>query len=86
MKFLERKYKVIYTGNSFEFGKSFEEFFGIIVRQRHTDQKLMELQKERCASERRDIFGAVAIRSGQRVVGGFYGMLHLSAKHSRSLV
>ena len=50
-KFLEptRKPKVIYTDNSLEFGKSCEELSGIIVRQRHTDQKQMGLLKEQCA-------------------------------------
>ena len=37
-------------------------------------------------SERRYICSIVAIRSGWKSVGGFYGMLYLSAKHSRSLV
>ena len=37
-------------------------------------------------SERRNIFGTVAIRSGWKMVGGFHGVLLLSAKHSRSLV
>ena len=37
-------------------------------------------------SERRYICSIVAIRSGWKLVGRFYGMLYLSAKHSRSLV
>ena len=41
--------------------------------------------KSSVQSERR-VCGAVAILSGYRMVGGFYGMLLLSAKHSRSLV
>ena len=47
MKFLEptRKPKVIYTDNALEFGRNYP---GIIVRQRHTDQKQMGLQKEQC--------------------------------------
>ena len=50
MKFLEptKKPKVIYTDNSLEFGKSCEEYPGIIVRQRHTDQKQMGLLREQC--------------------------------------
>ena len=35
-------------------------------------------------SERRDICGIVAVRSGQRMVGGFHGVSLLSAKLSRS--
>ena len=37
-------------------------------------------------SERRTICGTVGIRSGWRMVDGFYGMLLLSAIHSRCLV
>ena len=37
-------------------------------------------------NERRDIFGALAVLSGYRMVGGFHGLSLLSAKHSRSLV
>ena len=37
-------------------------------------------------SERRHLCSVVAIRSGWKLVGRFYGMLHLSAKPSRSLV
>ena len=50
-KFLEtdRKPKVIHTDNSLEFGKACEDFLGIIVRQRHTDQKQMGLLNEQCA-------------------------------------
>ena len=50
-KFLdpERKPKVIYTDNSLEFGKAFEELSGIIARLHHTDQKQMGLLKEQCA-------------------------------------
>ena len=42
-KFLEptRKPKVIHTDNSLEFGKSCEEYPGIIVRHHRTDRKLM---------------------------------------------
>ena len=36
--------------------------------------------------KRVNICGAIAVQSGQRMVGGFYGMLLLSPKHSRSLV
>ena len=43
-------------------------------------------RKSSVQSERRDICGAIAVRSRWRMVGGFYGMLLLSAKHSRSLV
>ena len=45
-----------------------------------------DCRKSTAQSERRDICGIVAVRSGQRVVGAFHGMLLLSAKHSRSYV
>ena len=56
---------------------------GIIVRQRHTDRKHMGLLREQCAEWKRDICSFVAMRSGQWMVGGFHGMLLLSAKYSR---
>ena len=85
MKFLEhtRKPKVMYTDNSLEILASLvKNYPGIIVRQRHTDQKHIGLHKEECAEERRNICGAVAVRSGP----GFCGVSLLSAKHSRSRV
>ena len=42
--------------------------------------------KSSAQSERRDICGTVAIRSGQWMVGGFYGVLLLSAKYSGSFI
>ena len=56
---------------------------GIIVRQRHTHWKHMGLLERASAqSETRYICGAIAVGSGYRMVGGFYGMLLLSAKYS----
>ena len=66
--------------------KPLKIFPGIIVRQHHTDREKWDCRKSSAQSETRDMCGIVAIRSGQRMVGGFYGMLLLSAKHSRSLV
>ena len=37
-------------------------------------------------SESRDICSIVAKRSGQKMVGGFHGVLLLSSKHSGSLI
>ena len=51
-KFLEpeRKPKVIYTDNSLEFGKAFDDLsWKIIARLHHTDRRLMVLLKEQCA-------------------------------------
>ena len=49
-------------------------FPGIIVRQRHTDQKKWDSRKSSAQSERRDVCGAVAIRSGWEMVSGFHGI------------
>ena len=59
---------------------------GIIARLHHTDRKRMGLLKEQCAESRKGHLRIVAIMSGQRMVGGFLGMLLQSAKHSISLV
>ena len=51
MKFLEptRKPRVIYTDMFGNLESLVRNFSGIVVRQRHTDQKQMGLQKEQCA-------------------------------------
>ena len=89
-KFLEptRKPKVIYTNDSLEFGKSCEELsWNHCTSTPHRSETNGIAERESSAwSERRDICGTVAIRSGHRMVGGFHVMLLLSAKHSRSLV
>ena len=90
MKFLKptKKPRVIYTDNSLEFGKSCEELSWnhcMYVNATQIRNK-WDCRKSSAQSERRDICGIVAIRSGQRVVGAFHGMLLLSEKHSRSYV
>ena len=60
---------------------------GIIARQRHTDQEQMGVAERAVRScKGRHLCCIVAIRSEWKLVGRFHGMLHLSAKHSRSLV
>ena len=89
MKFLEptRKPKVIYTDESLEFGKSCEDLsWNHCTSTPHRTETKSDCRKSSAQSERRDICSIVAIRSGQRIVGGFHGVLLLSAKHSRSLV
>ena len=65
-------------------------FRGIILKSLYVNttqiRNKWDCRKSSAQSERRDICGAVAVRSGERTVGGFHGMLLLSAKHSRSLV
>ena len=62
-------------------------FCGIILRQRHTDQKQMGLLKEQCAEWKKGT-SAVLLQSGpdNEWWADSHGMLLQSAKHSRSLV
>ena len=85
MKFLDpmRNPKVSYTDNSLKFGGTILE--SLYVNTTQISNK-WDCRKSSAQCERRDICGIVAIRSGQRMVGGFHGVLLLSAKHSRSLV
>ena len=62
-------------------------FPGIIVRQRHTDQKQMGLQKSSAQSETRDICGVVAIRSGWKNGGRIpWSATAVCGRHSGSFV
>ena len=84
-----KKLRVIYTLNSLEFGKAFEDliFLGIIVRRHYTDRKQMGLLREHYAEIKKKTSAVFfAMRSGWKMVGRFHGMLCFSAKHSRSLV
>ena len=71
--FLEpsEKAKVIYTDNSLEFGKACEE-----------------LSWNHCTStlHRSVTSGIAAVRTGRKMVGGFHGVLLLSAERSRPLI
>ena len=64
--------------------------WGIILESLYVDSTQIrnkwDCRKSSVQSERRDICGIVAVRSGQRMVGGFHGVLLPSAKHSRALV
>ena len=89
-KFLDptRKAKVIYTDNSLEFGKSCEDLSWnhcTSTPHRSETNGIVERAVSR-VKEGTSICGAIAVRSGQRMVGGFYGVLLLSAKNKRSLV
>ena len=50
-----RKPKVIYTDNSLNLAKNVKNYLGIIVRQRHTDQKQMGLRKSSAQSKGRHL-------------------------------
>ena len=84
-KFMEptQKPKVIYTDNSLEFGKSCEDLSWNHCASTPHSPETNWIAESSAQSERRDICGTVAIRSGQRMVGGFRGVPLLSAKYSR---
>ena len=88
-KFLEpnRKPKVIYTDNSLEFGKACEDLSWnhcTSTPHRSETNGIAETVVRRV----KEGTSAVLLHSGisGKLVGRFYGMLYLSAKHSRSLV
>ena len=74
--------KSLYTDNSLEFGK----FPGIIVTSTPHRSETHGIA-ERAVRRVKEGTSAVLLQSGlDEMLGGFHGMLHLSAKHSRSLV
>ena len=83
MQFLEpkRKPKVIYTDNSLEFGKSCEDLsWNHCTSTPHRSET--DGIAERVVHRVKEGTSAVLlIRSGKRMVGGFHGMLLLSAPH-----
>ena len=88
-KFLEpdRKPKVIYTDNSLEFGKACEDLsWNNCTSTPHRSRNTWDCWKSSTQSERRHLCCIVAIRTEWKLVGRFYGMLHLSAKRSRSII
>ena len=89
MKFLEstRKPTVIYTDNSSEFGKSCEDLSWNHCTSTPTQiRHKCDCWESSAQSERRHLCRTVAVRSGQRMVGGFRGVLLLSAKYSGSFI
>ena len=85
MKFLEptRKPKVIYSDSSLEFGKSCEELsWNHCTSTPHRSET--NAIAERAVRRVKEGTSAVLLQSG--LLGGFHGMLLLSAKYSRSLV
>ena len=83
-KFLEpeRKPKVIYTDNSLEFGKACEDLFWNHCTSTPHRSETNGIA-DRSLRRVKEGTSAVLLQSG---LGRFHGMLHLSAKHSRSLV
>ena len=87
-KFLEpgKKPKAIYINNSLEFGKACEDLsWNHWARLHHNDRRLIVL-KSSAQNKRRHLCCTVAIGSKWKLVGRFYGMLHLSAKRHRSII
>ena len=86
-KFLEpeRKPKVIYTDNSLEFGKVCEDLsWNLCTSTPHRSET--NGIAERAVRRVKEGTSAVAIGSKWKLVGRFYGMLHLSAKRHRFLI
>ena len=88
-KFVEqtKKPQVIYTDNSLEFGKSCEELsWNHCAPTPHRSET--NKTAERAVRRIEEGTSAVLLQSGldEKMVGGFHGMLLLSAKHSRFLV
>ena len=88
-KFLEpdRKPKVIYTDNSLEFGKASEDLsWNHCTSAPHRSET--NGIAERAVRRVKEGTSAVLLQSGlnEKLVGRFYGMLHLSAKYSRFLI
>ena len=88
-KFLEpeRKPKVIYTDNSLEFGKACEDLSWnhcTFTPHRSGTDGIAERAVRR-VKEGTSVFG-MAIRSEWKLVGRFYGILHLSAKLHRFII
>ena len=89
MQFVEpaRKPKVIYTDNSIEFGKACEDLsWNHCTSTPHRSET--NGIAERAVRRVKEGTSAVLLQSGLdwKMVGRFYGMLYLSAKHSRSLI
>ena len=80
-KFLEpdRKPKVIYTDNSLEFGKACEDLsWNHCTSTPHRSETYGIAERAVLRVKEGDICGAVAIRSGRKLVGRFYGRQHRS--------
>ena len=79
--------KSIYTNNSLEFGKACEDLsWNHCTSAPHRSETNGDCWESSAQSERRYLCSIVAIRSGWKLVGRFFGMFYLSAKHLRSLV
>ena len=85
-KFLDpnRKPKVIYTGNSLEFGKDCEDLSWNQCTSTPHGSETNGIA-ERAVRRVKEGTSAVLLQSGldKKRVGRFHGMLHLSAKHSQ---
>ena len=79
-----RKPEVIYTDNSLEFGKTCEDLsWNHCTSTPHRSETKWDCWKSSAQSKGRHLCCIVAIGSESKLVGRFYGMLHLSAKRHR---
>ena len=88
-KFLEpnRKPKVIYTDNSQEFGKACEDIsWNHCTSTPHRSETNGIAERAVRRVKERHLCRIVAIRSGWKLVGRFFGMLDLFAKRHRSVM
>ena len=87
-KFLEhdRKPKVTYTNNSLEFGKACEDLLESLYVDTTQIGNKWYCRKSSTQSKGRHLRCIAAIRSKRKLVGRFYGMLHLSAKRHRFII
>ena len=70
-----------------EFGKAFEDLsWNHCTSTPHRSETKWDCRKSSTQSERRYVCGTVAIGSGWKLVGRFYGMLHLPAKRDRFII
>ena len=83
----ERKPKVVYTDNSLEFGKTCEYLsWNHCMSTPHRSETKWDCWESSAQSKGRHLCCIVAIRSGWKLMGRFYGMLHLSAQRHRSII
>ena len=79
--------KVICTNNSLDVGKSCEELsWNHRTSTPHKSKTYGIVKRAVRRVKKRDICGTITIRSGRNMVGGFHGMLLLSAKRHRFII
>ena len=87
-KFLvpDRNPKVIYTDNSLEFGKACEDLSWNHCTSTSRRSETNGIAERAVRRVKEDTSAVLLQSSGWKLVGRFYGMLHLSAKRHRSII